>query len=340
MAIFVRVGRVICPSVSTFATSRLPLRIIRLSSRRWLTPPPATMPHVVPQRPPPQTRVANAPHPSGPGRGGGYSQDMRELVMSLNQAGESHNPIFGQMRILRLYPSKKTESRWQSLQNSLGHIRPCRRTGNKRASVFHDHNLLLLALYRIAYPKATAAEVNGFLYRANYGNLDFRFYSASQVTEAETRIGLTRKRGSTTAYQALLPINKQKRWMFWNLPYPYGIADIRRDDMIDLDECGVELSTAARKIGKSFIGKRCKQSGLYSKTEKYNLLLAISGDSNTPLRWRDIWTAEGTTGERMIAFVQRIINDIGLGTLHQRYCFIMDNLRYVYFSYYQAFFFD
>ena len=116
------------------------------------------MPHVVPQRPPPQTRVVNAPHPSGAGRGGGYSQDMRELVMSLNQAGESHNPIFGQMHILRLYPSKKTESCWQSLQNSLG--------------------------------------------------------------------------------------------------------------------VSVELSTAARKIEKSFIGKRCKQSGMYSKTEKCNLLFS------------------------------------------------------------------
>ena len=52
--------------------------------------------------------------------------------------------------------------------------------------------------------------------------LQIRLYSPSQISEAETWIGLTRKKGSTTAYQALLPINKLKRWAFWNLPYPHG----------------------------------------------------------------------------------------------------------------------
>ena len=116
--------------------------------------------------------------------------------------------------------------------------------------------------------------------------------------------------------------------MFWNLPYPYGIADIRRQDLIDLDECGIELSTADRKIGKAYVGKRVKQSGLYSKTDKYNLLLAISGDPVLALRWHDIWTGEGTTGTRMIAFVRSITHDLAnLGTPNRRFCFIMDNLR-------------
>jgi len=201
-------------------------------------------------------------------------------------------------------------------------------TGNNRASVFRDHNLLLLALYRIAFPKSNAAEINAFLYRANYGSLDFRFYSSSQITEAEQRIGLTTKKGSTTAYQALLPINKQKRWMYWNLPFPHGIADIFREDLIDLDECGVELSSADRKFGKSYVGKRVKQTGPYSKSEKYNLLLAISGDPNLELkRWCDIWSGEGTTGQRMIDFVRTIVSEISTIAPNRRFCFIMDNLR-------------
>jgi hypothetical protein len=127
-------------------------------------------------------------------------------------------------------------------------------------------------LYRIVFPKAMAAEINAFLYRANYGSIDFRFYSASQISETEKRIGLTRKRGSTTAYQALLPINIQKRWMFWNLPYPYGIANIRRADMIDLDECGVEVQSGDRCWGKARVGKRVNQAGPYTKDTKINLL--------------------------------------------------------------------
>jgi hypothetical protein len=39
-----------------------------------------------------------------------------------------------------------------------------------------------------------------------------------------------------------------------------------------------------------------------------------------------MWTGEGTTGTRMITFIQRIINDIGPGTAQRRYCFTMDNL--------------
>ena len=191
------------------------------------------------------------------------------------------------------------------------------------------HDLLLLALYRITFPKATAAEINAFLYRANYGSMTFRFYSPSQISETEKWIGLTRKKGSTTAYQALLPVNKHKRWAYWNLPYPYGIADIRRQDIIDLDECGVEVQSADRNIGKADVGKRVKQTGPYQKSTKYNLLLAISGDGANPRRWRDTWTGEGTTGPRMIDFIQAILNDIGPGTPQRRYCFTLDNLRYV-----------
>lgn len=287
------------------------------------------MPHTIQQRPPTQTRAPETLDPSGPGRGDGYASNYKELVLALKQSGESSNPIFQQLRQQRKYPSKSSENRWQHQQDTHGHLTPYRRTGNKRATVLRDHNLLLLALYRIAYPKANAAELNAFFYDANYGDLNFRFYSSSQISEAESRIGLTRKRGSSTAYQALLPINKAKRWMYWNLPYPYGIADIRRRDLIDLDECGKELSNCDRRIGKAYIGTRVNQTGPYTKTDKYNLLLAISGDGATNFRWRDIWTGEGTTGNRMIAFVQRIINDIGPGTPARRYCFTMDNLRYV-----------
>jgi len=208
----------------------------------------------------------------------------------------------------------------------LGHYRPCRRNGNVRANVLRDHNLLLLVLYRIVFPKAKIAEINAFLYRANYGNIDFRFYSPSQISEAEKRMGLTTKRGSTTAYQALLPINRQKRWIYWNMPYPFGIANIRRRDIFDLDECGVFVETASRGIGKSYIGLRVGQAGPYSKGEKWNLLLGISGDENGH-RWRDIWLEGGTTNEKMINFIATILNDIGPGTPERRRCFTMDNLN-------------
>jgi hypothetical protein len=145
---------------------------------------------------------------------------------------------------------------------------------------------------------------------------NFHFYSPSQINRAGERIGLTRKKGSTTAYQALLPINKQKCWMFWNLPYPYGIADIRHQDMINLDECGVEVQSADRHWGKAHVGKRVNQTGPYSKPTKINLHLAFLGDDDytNRLQLSETWVGEETTGNRMLTFIQRIVNNIGPGT--------------------------
>jgi hypothetical protein len=63
-----------------------------------------------------------------------------------------------------------------------------------------------------------------------------------------------------TAYQALLPINRQKRWMFWNLPYAYGIADILQQDLIGLDECGVKVQSGDCLWGKAWVGTRVSQA--------------------------------------------------------------------------------
>jgi len=211
------------------------------------------------------------------------------------------------------------------LEAAFGHYCQCKRSGYKQAEAFRDHDVIFLALYRTIFPKATAAEINAFLYRANFGNLDFKFYSPSQISEAEDRIGLTRVAGSTTAYQAFFPVNRQKRWNYWNLPFPFGIADIKRTDMIDLNECGLFVETAARGFGKCYIGKRVNEEGPYSKSEKWTLLLAISGDPDDQ-RWKKIWADGGTTNDRMVDLIEEILEDIGPGTPHRRRCFIMDNL--------------
>ena len=64
---------------------------------------------------------------------------------------------------------------------------------------------------------------------------------------------------------------------------------------------------------------------MYSKTDKWNLMIAISGDPDGR-RWQNMWTWEGTTGDRMVSFLAMILDQIGPGTNERRYCFIMDNL--------------
>ena len=135
-------------------------------------------------RPGLQTRREEEQHPSQ-GAGNPYSQDMRSLVMFIQEQGdENNNEIADFIHALRtehVYPSEITERRWNNLNMDLGHVRPCKRTGNQFSARLTGQNLILLAMYRVVYPKAIASEVNAFLYRANFGNPTFRFYSPSHI---------------------------------------------------------------------------------------------------------------------------------------------------------------
>ena len=109
-------------------------------------------------RPPLQTRRGDALHPSAGGRGTGYDQAMRELVLEIRNAGLSNSPLYQNLRQQYVFPSLRTEYRYSALNATRGHVRVCRRTGNNRATVLRGYDLFLLALYRTVFPKATAAE--------------------------------------------------------------------------------------------------------------------------------------------------------------------------------------
>ena len=61
---------------------------------------------------------------------------------------------------------------------------------------------------------------------------------------------MSMKVGSTTSYQAFRPINLIRREDYWTRNYPFGMANIHRQDIIDLDEAGIFVETADRKYGK------------------------------------------------------------------------------------------
>ena len=161
----------------------------------------------------------------------------------------------------------------------------------------------------------------------NYGNPNLRFYSPSQITRAEKELGLSRKVGSTTAYRAFLPINIQKRDDYWNESYPFGMADVRIQDIIDIDEAGVFVESADQKYaGVYTIGRRVKQARPYSKSVKLNIIMAISGDPNGH-RWVHTWDEGGTTNELFIAFIKNLLQSLPHGDLGRRFCITMDNLN-------------
>ena len=184
-----------------------------------------------------QTRpIINSDRLPGEKNGAPFSPEMRRLAMEIHNA-QPHLPpnvreYIKMLQERKLLPSRHSILRWKTTEERLGHYRACRRSG-KRAlrgtgCRLGGMDLVLLALYRVVYPKATAAEINAFLYNANYGNVHFRFYTSSQITFTENLIGLSRKKGSTVSYQAFLPWNLRLCWIYWNLPFPLGIANFSK----------------------------------------------------------------------------------------------------------------
>ena len=109
-----------------------------------------------------------------------------------------------------------------------GHVRALQRTGNHRAlREVSGHPLIFLGLYRAVLSKATGAEMIAALYQYHLLNYNtVRFYSQSQINRAEIQLIITSKRGSTTANEAMTPFNIQWRHNYWNMNYPFGMANI------------------------------------------------------------------------------------------------------------------
>jgi transposase len=265
---------------------------------------------------------------SAPTRGGtrGYSQDTRSIVLQNHLNGDEHSPIVEQLQEQGKWPSRSSTWRWRRRMQQLGHARAFVSQGNSRATALRGHLLVMMAWYRAIYPKVTAHEMNAFLFNASdQPEGQRRLYHPSQISRMEDRLGLSRKAASTTARQANHPRNLQKRWQFWNMNYPYGIADIAREDLIDLDEAGIFLETCNRGFGKCFIGKTCREEGPYGHSEKWTLTMAISGGPDNS-RWVQFEKKSGTTIVDFAGFIQMILDSIPPGNAERRRCFIMDNL--------------
>ena len=276
-------------------------------------------------RPPLQTFVEVESHPSI-GNGKPYPKEIREMIMRRHILGLPR--LDENIRLLQLhhkYPSNRTIQRWITRYNLYGHYLPFRRTGNNRATrELRGLDLSDLALIRAVLPKSRLYEVKAFVFSANPIN---RPYSNSQLYRAESLIGLSRKAASTTSHDAHLPINLVKREQYWNAQYPFGIAGIDPRTIIDCDEMGLELEHQNRSFGKTAVGERCDQKGVYNRNEKLNVLMAVVGCDVIPSRWSELWTGEGTTLYRFYHFIERIVNDINERFPGQTFTFTMDNLN-------------
>lgn len=185
-------------------------------------------------------------------RGGrGYDLNIQHQALLLYLQGDLDHPIVNDLCNQGFFLHRRTFFWYQRRLMQHSHCHRYRATGNREPMVLEGHVKLLLRIFKAVYPTVTAAEVNALLWNAHrrFQN-PTRLYHPSQITQTEQELGLTRKVCSTTAFQANTPRVLLWRQMYWHSPYPFGIADITQEDMIDVDEAKVILSTCNRKQGK------------------------------------------------------------------------------------------
>ena len=215
-------------------------------------------------------------------------------------------------------PSWITVQRWITRsQGELNSLRPFVRSGNNEAEALQGEDRFLLACYRLGYPKASAAEVIAFIHAHSSAP---RIYSPSQITECEQDLGLSTKVGSTTAFQAFLPANLERRRHFWNSNFPLGVRDSFLDEFLDIDECGISIQVVNRSSGKAYLNIRVREEGPYERTQKWSLILAIRPDGG---RWFRFSKDQGTTAVVFNDFLRHQI----LPTLDAPTTFLWDNLK-------------
>jgi hypothetical protein len=156
--------------------------------------------------------------PAHPSLGGSEGHDTRHRQDALNAAAAG----------AVVTPSRRSLLRWTV--HGTGRQK---KRGNHPKRKLRGKEGLAVVLYRIAYPTCTADQMITFIFKCTG-----KIYSRKDITDREQELGLTRKVGSTLAFQALTPINLAKRNLFWTTPHPTGIQGTPRAALIDIDEAG------------------------------------------------------------------------------------------------------
>jgi hypothetical protein len=253
-----------------------------------------------------------------------WSQEMRSFALSLDGPieGLAVNLPDGMVS----QPAPRTKRDWETRIETLGHSQAFRHTGNRRSEVLQGFDLVLLAIYVKSYPDSTGIQKITFLWDA-YGRFQDppRFYDESQITRAEQRLGLSRKKKATDAFAAHNRINLLRRHNYWTLDYPGGIADIRAEDILDCDEAKIMKEHCNQTYAKATVNSRCRTQGHYGHGDGTLILACISGGPDGQ-RWLEFKREGGTDVLFFLHFIQRILVDIGPGTPGDRKCFTFDNL--------------
>jgi len=212
-----------------------------------------------------------------------------------------------------------TEASGRSIRRWMGRLVPMVMTGNVGDVKIRGLDLYHLVMYRMIFPKASADEIRRFIFSANLWNP--QIFSRVDITRTENILELSRKRASTTAYQALHPRNLLRRFLFWSQPLPIGIAGVPVHVLFDVDECALYTTSANRRFGKSLVGVSINEVGPYGSTDKWTLILGVDSWTFSHSNFRNV---AGTTAQDFFFFVQGAL--ARFAALGVRRIWLMDNL--------------
>ena len=110
---------------------------------------------------------------------------MQAKVLIKYNNGTADSATDRMLQLQHLYPHPDIIIHWVQRMIDEGHALPYRRSGNKRTTILYGPNFMFPALYWSVFPWAKAAEIIIFVYRCNFGNLDFDYYHPLAITKAE-----------------------------------------------------------------------------------------------------------------------------------------------------------
>lgn len=194
---------------------------------------------------------------------------------------------------------------------------PKQQRGNaeRKKLVGRDQMLLSIAIFQ--RPTATVDEVSLFIY-LNGGDI----YSRQQIYKRLHELKVTRKRASIETYEAFSPLNILKAYIYWTEPPRFGIKDVPRHRLIDIDEAHFTLKALTNKFGYAKKPVRVRDTGHYKRGRSYiNLIIAVEagnpaipdhllGSTMRPRRWFSI-TQGGTVNQHVFAhFIDTLCTNI------------------------------
>ena len=165
-------------------------------------------------------------------------------------------------------------------------------------------------------------------------------YSVDAISRRLKDLGISKKRASTEAYQALCNDVQFRVYCFWNYGLPLGIFQVPRRKLIDIDEFGMTMEKCNRTGGWALKVFWVRKDGHYHFGAKINVIFAIEpgdptlppnvrGSVQRPWRWVQCFHGTGTTTNIFRDFCNRVCTNIeqhGIAGTDDHRVFIWDNL--------------